>query len=162
MSGSRFLGLAATIIFVLAPSSTSTIARADLVSPVLEAATKLALAKLQTPSCTALLTDFRDGQGRPLLERMRETGLSAPEYLGSLRIYDGSSLPLCGGRSIAAVSTPGIAEVGLCSMFQTVGRTTPGLAAVVLIHEMLHALGLRENPPTSEEITLQVVRRCGR
>jgi len=37
----------------------------------------------------------------------------------------------------------------------------PGFATNVVIHEMLHALGLGENPPTSEEITRQVVKRCG-
>ena len=37
----------------------------------------------------------------------------------------------------------------------------PGIAANVVIHEMLHTLGLEENPPTSEEITRQVVKRCG-
>lgn len=33
---------------------------------------------------------------------------------------------------------------------------------IVIIHEMLHSLGLGENPPTSDEITKRVVQRCGR
>jgi hypothetical protein len=32
---------------------------------------------------------------------------------------------------------------------------------VVIIHELLHTLGLRENPPSSAQITKQVRRRCG-
>jgi hypothetical protein len=32
----------------------------------------------------------------------------------------------------------------------------------VIIHEMLHSLGLGENPPSSKEITLRVMQRCWR
>jgi hypothetical protein len=32
----------------------------------------------------------------------------------------------------------------------------------MVIHEMLHSLGLGENPPSSREITKQVTARCGR
>ncbi len=46
--------------------------------------------------------------------------------------------------------------------FARVQADDPGLAANVVIHEMLHALGLGEDPPTSEEITRQVAKRCGR
>jgi hypothetical protein len=30
----------------------------------------------------------------------------------------------------------------------------------VILHEMLHTLGLGEDPPTSQEITAQVVAAC--
>ena len=44
-------------------------------------------------------------------------------------------------------------------------RTT-GLAAGghrnLLIHELLHTLGLGENPPTRSRITDAVMNRCGR
>jgi hypothetical protein len=33
-------------------------------------------------------------------------------------------------------------------------------AEAILIHEILHTLGLGENPPSSAEITRQVWRRC--
>jgi hypothetical protein len=36
-----------------------------------------------------------------------------------------------------------------------------GTRANGLIHEMLHTLGLRENPPTSTEIARRVRARCG-
>jgi hypothetical protein len=38
----------------------------------------------------------------------------------------------------------------------------PGYAAVIVIHEALHTLGLPENPPTSEEITARVRERCSK
>jgi hypothetical protein len=34
------------------------------------------------------------------------------------------------------------------------------MAEVYVIHEMLHTLGLGENPPSSQEITQAVVKRC--
>jgi hypothetical protein len=38
----------------------------------------------------------------------------------------------------------------------------PPLAEAIIIHEALHTLGLREDPPSSREITRRVVKRCGR
>jgi hypothetical protein len=43
----------------------------------------------------------------------------------------------------------------------TFRRLPPGARANALIHEMLHTLGLRENPPTSTEISRRVQARCG-
>jgi len=36
----------------------------------------------------------------------------------------------------------------------------PGARANALIHEMLHTLGLREDPPSSAEIARVVAERC--
>lgn len=33
-------------------------------------------------------------------------------------------------------------------------------AEAIVIHEMLHSLGLGENPPTSDYITSRVMERC--
>jgi hypothetical protein len=67
------------------------------------------------------------------------------------------------------VAHPGRRDVYVCA---TAGRAAsrlaltldrnPHLAEFALIHEMLHTLGLGENPPTSLQITQQVKRRCGR
>jgi hypothetical protein len=40
-------------------------------------------------------------------------------------------------------------------------HTNRGFAAVIVLHEALHSLGLEENPPSSEEITYRVMARCG-
>ena len=48
----------------------------------------------------------------------------------------------------------------MCQPFlQTVDRERV-TAEVYVIHEMLHTLGLGENPPTSQEITQRVKRQC--
>jgi hypothetical protein len=39
------------------------------------------------------------------------------------------------------------------------GNTKGG--EIVLIHELLHSLGLGENPPNSSWITTAVLKRCG-
>jgi hypothetical protein len=36
----------------------------------------------------------------------------------------------------------------------------PAGVEMIVIHELLHVLGLGENPPTSEAITARVVARC--
>jgi hypothetical protein len=56
----------------------------------------------------------------------------------------------------------GVPRVFVCRPFlRTVNRERPA-AEVYVIHEMLHALGLGENPPTSAFIADRVRRRCGR
>ena len=66
-------------------------------------------------------------------------------------------------REKSRPANPGSLYIGLCKeTFAHVEATDPGLATNVVIHEMLHALGLGEDPPTSEEITRQVARRRGR
>jgi hypothetical protein len=48
----------------------------------------------------------------------------------------------------------------LNSRFAKVQIENPSLSEFMVIHEMLHTLGLGENPPSSFEITEQVRRRC--
>jgi hypothetical protein len=39
-------------------------------------------------------------------------------------------------------------------------RRNPVHIAALLIHEMMHTLGLGENPPNAEAITARVLERC--
>jgi hypothetical protein len=50
-------------------------------------------------------------------------------------------------------------EPGLNSRLAQLEARQPR-ARAMLIHEMLHTLGLGENPPTTFEVTDQVRRRC--
>jgi hypothetical protein len=50
----------------------------------------------------------------------------------------------------------------VCKTFYQTVQQQRDMAEIYVIHEMLHTLGLGENPPTSLEITQQVKRRCGR
>ena len=118
-----------------------------------------ALRKLENPTCQQLLDDFTDPEGRPLREHL---GSSSPaEHLARLLIHDGE-IPKGSRRCAspgAAAFTSGGAAVFVCGTnFQSRGRT---FREIALIHEMLHTLGLRENPPSSAEISRRVAERCG-
>lgn len=116
--------------------------------------------KLGTPACRRLLTDFTDADGRTLAENL---GSVAPaDYLGQLVIRDGE-IPKgsrrCWHSAAGAFTTQGTPVVFVCGVnFRSQG---PRLRENALIHEMLHSLGLGENPPTSQEISRQVANRCG-
>jgi hypothetical protein len=155
------------VVFVLAgPSAGQAVepdSRAILVTgpAALEITTALrgALRKLDNPACQQLLDDFTDREGRPLRDNLGT--LTAAEYLARLLIHDGE-IPKGSHRCAspgAAAFTAGGAAVFVCGTnFRTRGRTFRENA---LIHEMLHTLGLRENPPSSAEISRRVAERCG-
>lgn len=139
---------AAPAIFVVGPAALD----------VSRAATD-AIRRLQDPSCQRVLEDFADRDGRPLREKL---GTSTPQaYLASLALRNGE-IPVgsrrCASPGAAAFTADGAAIFVCGTSFQKLGR---GARANALIHEMLHTLGLRENPPSSAEITRQVAARCG-
>lgn len=114
--------------------------------------------RLRTTECRRLLHDFTDRQGRPLQERLDTFGLSADEFLGYVGFYEGDGQGRCRHDNVVAFTAPGSLAVRVCPQ---VTRHDPETVEIILIHEMLHALGLGENPPTSSQITEQVRRRCG-
>jgi hypothetical protein len=59
---------------------------------------------------------------------------------------------------VVAFTQPGSLAVRVCPL---VARQDPDTVELIVLHEMLHSLGLQENPPTSQQITQQVRRRCG-
>lgn len=126
----------------------------------LERARDGAARKLATPDCLTLLEDFQDEAGRPLSEKLAQYQRSAPEYLRMIPFLDGSSERLCRGGRADAFTTMGIPRVFVCPSFVQKQVSDPPAAETIVIHEMLHTLGLGENPPTSREITAIVGSRC--
>ncbi len=116
--------------------------------------------RLSEPRCQQVLDDFGDGEGRPLRARLEETGRTPEDYLGLVVFYDGRKHPRCGQKGILAVAQPGSRVVWVCPEELLRARRDPVWAEAALIHEALHTLGLGENPPSSREITSQVIRRC--
>ena len=119
-----------------------------------------ALKRLESDECRKVFTDFRDAQGRTLLQNLEEWGASPTEYVGLIPFVDGSSQALCRSTKTALVATPGVRRVFVCPSFADVQLRQPGIAESMVIHEILHTLGLGENPPTSIEITQRVEARC--
>jgi hypothetical protein len=115
--------------------------------------------RLREPGCQRVLDEFRDSDGRPLRERL---GASTPcAYLNLLVLREGE-IPRgsghCASRGAAAFTAGGAAVFVCGTSFR---KLEPGARANALIHEMLHTLGLRENPPSSAEITRRVAALCG-
>lgn len=119
-----------------------------------------AMQRLAMPQCQQLLEDFSDQAGRALRVTVAASGKSAGDLLADLYFADGDDTPQCRSRSVLmAFTEPGSHVVHVCGkrFVQTADRR--GLE-IVLIHELLHALGLGENPPTSWQITNAVMNRC--
>jgi len=125
-----------------------------------ERAKEGAARKLEDPECQKVFTDFSDREGVPLQASLDKWGVSATEYLQMIPFLDGSSQSLCRWSRVDLVTTPGTPRVFVCAQFSTTQVRDPWLAEDVVIHEMLHTLGLGENPPTSIEITKRVKGRC--
>jgi hypothetical protein len=129
-----------------------------------------AAVKLKKLECQEVLADFTDAEGHRLRENLAARGLSAADYLLTITFVDGAATRSCRlGPWVLLVARPGSRSVAVCpaagspfaSRLAQVQRRNPSFAEVMLIHEMLHTLGLGEDPPTSEEITRQVQLRCG-
>jgi hypothetical protein len=114
--------------------------------------------RLGRPECQAVLADFKDGSGRRLDEVLRATGRTAQEQLDLLVLESGFGRQAC-NRGVLASTSVHSSEVFICLRPFTLLPAREQEA--VLIHEMLHSLGLGENPPESVAITEQVLKRCG-
>ena len=81
---------------------------------------------------------------------------------------DGTPLPVCRNLAVMMAATPGVPRVFVCpegvgrvnSRLSRVEFKSGSLAEAMVIHEMLHTLGLGENPPSTLEITARVRERC--
>ena len=119
----------------------------------------VAARRLEDAACREVLFDFGEGTGRMLSERLRIAG-SAAAFLGTLSFAERDESPSCRGGAYAH-TYPGVALVFLCGQrFKEATKQDAGFGATILIHEMLHSLGLGEGPPSSREITAAVKRRC--
>ncbi len=116
--------------------------------------------RLADPSCAAVLAAFRDPSGRTLDERLLELRLEAPDYALMVLFYDGSNDAPCHRPRVHAFTAPGSRVVHACPDLGMLAASDPRQAEAVVIHELLHTLGLQENPPASDDITAAVEARC--
>lgn len=118
--------------------------------------------RLDQRRCQSVLNEFSDEAGRPLAVRLGELGVTPQEYLERVLFEDGSALRPCASRKVLAVTNPGSPVIFICPEFGAVAHFDPVEAELILIHEVLHSLGLGEDPPSSVEITQRVEKRCRR
>jgi hypothetical protein len=118
--------------------------------------------RLDRPQCQKVFSEFADSSGHALKERLETLDRSAKSYLDGMVFSDGEGRAPCLGSDALATTAPGSRVVFICGGRFT-RRIRTGLAplAIIVIHEELHSLGLRENPPSSAEITRRVALRCG-
>jgi len=115
---------------------------------------------LRDPNCTRVLGAFSDRTGQSLEARIATLRITAPEHLTRLVFIDNTRERRC-MTGILAFTEPGSYVVRLCvEEFKRAWQQDQRRTIAALIHEMLHSLGLGENPPTSNEITATVLGIC--
>jgi DNA-binding transcriptional regulator of glucitol operon len=116
---------------------------------------------LQTSKCQALLTEFSDQHGRALTERLTELKMNVGEYLTFLVVEDGETDARCGEQGVLAFTIVGSRVIRVCGRaFARVAERDAEEAQATIVHELLHTLGLGENPPSPHQITYWVKKRC--
>lgn len=116
--------------------------------------------RLAEPSCAAVLADFHDPAGRDLRQRLAELHVDPSSYTRMVLFYDGSSDAPCRRPRVYAFTAPGSRVVRTCPTLGALVASAPEQAEAIVIHEVLHSLGLEENPPSSADITTAVEKRC--
>ncbi len=117
--------------------------------------------RLSQPACESLLSEFQDASGRTLEAVLQESGRGVSEHMRALFFYDGTGTSQCQVGHVLAFTTLGSRVVLICPVqFQSQERNNASYTDVVIIHEILHTLGLGENPPSSREINARVFSRC--
>ena len=119
--------------------------------------------RLQDPKCGAVLAAFHDRAGHSLLDPIELGRISPEAHLDEVLFFDGSDHRVCDGATIPAATLAGSRVVLVCPrQFVRLAEHDGREADFVVIHEMLHTLGLPENPPAPSEIRHAIAARCDR
>jgi len=153
-----------TAVFTwIPPALAGEVRRASLTprdAAAVERARRGAAGRLESAECRQVFSDFRDLHGRPIERKLEEWAVDPADYLRTMPFLDGSGEPRCQSGKVMLVSSPDVPRVVVCPGFASLQRDQPRVAESLIIHELLHTLGLGENPPTPAEITGRVEARC--
>ena len=141
------------------------VAEADLpafAKPIVEADLQV---RLPQP-CASLMMRRQAGQadesGQRLSTRLVASGKPPADAFASLRFLDDRGAQQCRSSGTLAFTRTGSWFIRVCGeQFRHAFQRNRTATEIIVIHEFLHALGLGEDPPTSEAITEQVNVRCG-
>lgn len=126
------------------------------------AALESASTRFAEADCARIFTDFEDGTGRSLADRLSSIADDIRVYLTMVTFIDDSRHSGCASGAVMITAT-GSRVVRVCvEEFKRIHAQRPDYVVASLMHEILHTLGLGENPPSSREITARVLARCGR
>jgi hypothetical protein len=134
----------------------------DFLSAVaVEHAVQGAARRLASPSCALILSDFEDRPGRTLSMRLDANRMSLTQHIAALWFVDASRSSRC-QATVLAFTKAGSYTIEICALvFNRLFDRERRLAELIIIHELLHSLGLGENPPTDGAINARVATRCG-
>ena len=125
------------------------------------AALESASARFADADCRKIFTDFEDGNGRSLADRLSSVAVDIHVYLTMVTFIDDTRHRRC-ATGVLVFTAPGSRVVRVCAEeLKRINAQQPDYVVASLIHEILHTLGLGENPPSSREITARVLARCG-
>jgi hypothetical protein len=116
--------------------------------------------RLTHARCRDLLDEFADASGQPLRAVLAAQGTDAGGYLDRIFFYDANP-SACEGLMLAGATGPGSRVIRVCGRrFECTMAESSSYGEALIIHEMLHSLGLGENPPTTQYITSRVRAQC--
>ena len=100
-----------------------------------------------------MLSDFRDASGRTMQERLDLLGDTPRSYLARLTFREAFDRR-CQDSVTLAFTYLESREVFVCgTQFWQAYQRNSSYVEALIIHEMMHTLGLGENPPSSLEIS---------
>ena len=126
----------------------------------LNRAAREAVQRLERPECRQVLSDFRDASGRTIQIRLDLLNETPRSYLTRLTFRDAFD-HRCENSATLAFTYLESRDVFVCgTQFWQAYQRHPSYVEALVIHEMMHTLGLGENPPSSLEINARVLARC--
>jgi hypothetical protein len=151
----------------MAESAATTVSRWPRVhvpDPVASRIIRTALSRASTllghEACASIATSFTDQAGRPLSQRLQELGLGFQKYLTFVLFVDDTRSTRC-STGVIAHAVPGSRVVRVCTEeLKRTWQQDPSWTVATIVHEILHTLGLGENPPAPSVITNRILRQC--
>ena len=116
---------------------------------------------LAQPKCQMLFVEFKDERNLPLTAKLRELDTDPEGYLRIVLFLDGARSATCRRDGVLAFTAHGSRVVYLCGRaFERAWRRNVAEVQATVIHELLHSLGLGENPPSPRAITYRIQQLC--
>ena len=126
------------------------------------AAVEGARLRLEDARCSGLLVELRDADGRSLTATLESAGQSPAQYLAGVYFVAGDERRCRADEATTAFTVPGSRVVHVCvDRFAERFAVKTRDGELLILHELLHTLGLGENPPSSAAISAAVRERCG-
>jgi hypothetical protein len=111
--------------------------------------------------CQSLLSEFADQDGRSLEETLATLNVTLAAYLRLVIFEDGEIQPQCQRPGVLSFTAAKSRVIRVCGRdFARTSQRDPPEGRATIIHEVLHSLGLGENPPSPRYITYRVRQLC--